>query len=320
MKTKSAITDFYYKTLYPDLKDLEDKRQQLKQKVLSIGAFIVLIASLVAFYIISHNLPIDFLIFDTFATVVVLSILYKKMTKNYAREFKELIIAPLIKEIESSFNYQPYKYISPAYFNRAKFFTSNPDRTSGNDYVTGKIDGIEVTFCDFHAEKKHKDSKGRTSWSTMFQGLFVVTEFPKKFHSSTIVLPDFAQNIFGDFIGSLLQANNFSRKQLVKMDSPEFEKNFVVYGDDQVEARYILTPAFMQRILNFKKRSQAPLYLSFRGNIMYMGISYNKDMFEPSVFRSLLEYKIAMEYVDTLHLVMGLVDDLKLNQKLWSKL
>lgn len=47
---------------------------------------------------------------------------------------------------------------------------------------------------------------------------------------------------------------------------------------------------------------------------------FNKDRFEPSVFHSLLKYKIAMEYVQTLHLAIGIVEELKLNQKLWSKL
>jgi hypothetical protein len=50
-----------------------------------------------------------------------------------------------------------------------------------------------------------------------------------------------------------------------------------------------------------------------------MAVYYNKDFFEPSVFRSLLKYKIAMEYVKTLHLAISIVDELKLNQKLWSK-
>jgi len=49
-----------------------------------------------------------------------------------------------------------------------------------------------------------------------------------------------------------------------------------------------------------------------------MAIEYNKDLFEPSIFRSLLEYKIAMEYVKTLHLAIGIIEELKLNQKLWS--
>ncbi|MDD2358230.1 MAG: DUF3137 domain-containing protein [Thiovulaceae bacterium] len=73
------------------------------------------------------------------------------------------------------------------------------------------------------------------------EGLFIVTSFNKHFSNSTIILPDNAQSLFGSFIDSCLQSNNFSRSQPVKMDNPEFEKEFVVYGTDQIEARYPFT-------------------------------------------------------------------------------
>ena len=39
------------------------------------------------------------------------------------------------------------------------------------------------------------------------------------------------------------------RQKLIKMDNPEFEKEFVVYSDNPIKARYILTHSLMQRIL-----------------------------------------------------------------------
>ena len=104
------------------------------------------------------------------------------------------------------------------------------------------------------------------------------------------------------------------------MDDPEFEKEFVVYGSDQIEARYILTHSMMKRILDLKKRTGRPVYISFVNGQMNLAIEYDKDLFEPSVFRSLLEYKVAMEYVKTLQLTIAIIEELKLNQRLWSKL
>jgi len=43
------------------------------------------------------------------------------------------------------------------------------------------------------------------------------------------------------------------------------------------------------------------------------------DLFEPKVFSSLLEYKSAMAYIQTLHLATGVIKELKLNERLWSK-
>ena len=103
------------------------------------------------------------------------------------------------------------------------------------------------------------------------------------------------------------------------MDSVEFEKEFVVYSTDQIEARYILSHSLMEKLLNFQKRSKYPVCISFTGGSIYIAINSNDDQFEPSIFHSLLKYKIAMEYVGTLHLAVGIIQELKLNQKLWGK-
>ncbi len=319
MKTISELTDFYYKTLYPVLQELEEDRKAVKKRVINISiVFSIVVFTILAFLAKNSN-DLDFLVFIGILYIAGLGWIYRYLITDYRSDFKQKVIAPLIEEIDKNLNYLPEMHIPLANFNRSKLFTTRPDRVSGNDYVRGKIDNIDIAFSDFHAEKRHKDSKGRTSWETIFQGLFIVSDFHKKFHGETIILPDTAQSLFGDLIGSWLQANNFSRNQLIKMDSPAFEKEFVVYGTDQVEARYILTPTLMQKLLNYKKRSKHPLYVSFIGGKIYMAIEYNDDMFEPSVFRSLLNYKIAMEYVATLHLAIGIVEELKLNQKLWSK-
>jgi hypothetical protein len=75
----------------------------------------------------------------------------------------------------------------------------------------------------------------------------------------------------------------------------------------------------MKKLLAFKHKSKHPVYISFIGTHIYMAVSYDKDLFEPSIFHSLLDYKVAMEYIKTLHLAIGVVEELKLNQKLWSK-
>lgn len=318
MKSISELTDFYYKTLYPVLQTLEEEREKLKSKIVNIAIGYTAIVAVLTFAFF-RNMPLDFYIFVAIAYIAIGGGIYKFLIKDYTFQFKNAIIEPLIQEIDKKLSYMPNAHVAQENFTRARMFTTKPDRFRGNDYIRGKIDGISIELSDLHAEKKHKDSKGRTSWSTIFQGLFIVCEFNKHFKSQTVVLPDSAQNAFGSFIGNWLQANNISRNELVKMDNPEFEKEFVVYSNDQIEARYILTHTLMDKLLHFRKKSQHPLYISFIGGKIYMAIEYNKDLFEPSVFHSLLKYKIAMEYIQTLHLALGIVQELQLNQKLWSK-
>ena len=320
MKSVSELTDFYYKVLFPTLKKLEEDRKHIRYRIILVGSiytFIVAMILLSLKNILFENL--NFLAFIGIAYIGVGAFIYKFLTKDYTAEFKDKVIEPLILEIDRNLNYASALHVSQHLFQESQLFTSKPDRMSGNDFVNGEIDKVKIQFSDIHAEKRHKDSKGRESWSTIFKGLFIVSEFNKHFHGKTIVLPDSAQRSFGNLIGGWLQSNNVNRDELVKMDDVEFEKEFVVYSTDQIEARYILSHSLMKRLLTFKKRSKHPVYISFIGESIHMAIEYNKDLFEPSVFHSLLDYKIAMEYVQTLHLAISIIDELKLNEKLWSK-
>ncbi len=320
MKSASELSDFYYKKLFPSLEILEKDRRQLKHRIINIGIIYTVVFIMIGLTLFSATGDANIIIFGIFLYFVGGGAIYKYLIKDYTKEFKNKIIAPLISAFDENLDYFPDAHVNEQYFTRSKIFTSKPDRVKGNDFVKGTVNGIKIQFSDFHAQKKHKDNKGNTSWSTIFQGLFIVSEFNKNFKGDTIVLPDTAQSTFGNLVGNFLQSYNMNRKELVKMDDTAFEKEFVVYSSDQIEARYILSPLLMSKLLSFKNESKHPLSVSFRGGNIFLAIAYNKDLFEPSIFHSLLKYKIAMEYVQTLHLAIGIVEELKLNQKLWSKL
>ncbi len=320
MKTVSELTDIYYKHLYPSLQELEDERKKIKNKLIGIGFFYTLLIGIITLFLLSYDASTEALFGVVFIYIAGMGFLYRWLIKDYTNDFKFKIIAPLIKAIDKNLTYSPSLHLPSHYFVQSKLFTSEPDRITGNDYVQGTIDNVAIKFSDLQVETKHENSKGNEEYTTIFMGLFIVSEFNKNFHGRTVILPDTAQKTFGDYLGHLLQQNNFQRADLVKMDNPAFEKEFVVYGTDQIEARYILTPAFMEKLLILKKRSKHPVSVSFVNKNIHIAIEYNKDLFEPSVFHSLLKYKIAMEYIQTLHLAVGIIEELKLNKKLWSKL
>ncbi|MBS4068235.1 MAG: DUF3137 domain-containing protein [Sulfurimonas sp.] len=312
MKSVSFLTDFYYNDLYPTLQKLEKKRRDIKHRIIFSA-----IASTAVFTALAYTLQ-SYYEFIIFIYIALMALLYKFMIKDYTHEFKMSVIKPLIHAIDKTMLYSSQTHVSDYFFEHSKLF-EEADKLSGNDYVKGQIDGINIQFSDIHAQNKNQDSKGKESWDTIFQGLFIVADFNKHFYGETVVLPDSAQNSFGNVIGYWLQSKNAARGELVKMDNPEFEKEFVVYSSDQIEARYILSHSMMEKLLSFKNKSAHPIYVSFTGTHIYIAINYGKDLFEPSVFHSLLDYKVAMEYVKTLHLAIGIVEELKLNQKLWSK-
>ncbi|MDD2266407.1 DUF3137 domain-containing protein [Sulfuricurvum sp.] len=320
MKSISELTDFYYKELYPYLEELEKTRIHILSQLKWYGGIGTVFFLIVALWMgknfgLFHPLMIAVAV----GFVLIALITYRTMTQGYAKDFKNHIITPLIGAIDSHLSYNPDFIVSQYLFERSNLFQHSIDRYTGNDYVKGSIDGVPIEFSDIHAEYQTRDSKGRTQWHTLFRGLFLVAEFNKNFKSKTVILPDLAEKTFGNLIGGWLQSINISRGKVIQLDDPIFEKKFVVYGDDPIEARYILSHSMMMRIVEFQKKISYPLFISFVQNHIHIAIGTGKNLFEPTVFKSLLDYKQAMEYLHTLRNTIGIVEELKLNEKLWSK-
>jgi hypothetical protein len=204
----------------------------------------------------------------------------------------------------------------------SQIFLTHPDRYKCEDYVSGKIGETFIEFSEVHSEYKTEttDSKGNhhTQWHTIFMGLFFIADFNKNFSGTTVVLPDLAEKTFG-FLGKIFQSWNLTRKgQLIKLEDPEFEKLFVVYGDNQITARYILTPGLMQRLVEFRNRLKNTVYLSFKDSKVYLSISINRNLFEPRIFKSNEDFTLIKDYFDNLHLAGRIIEELNLNTRIWK--
>jgi hypothetical protein len=93
----------------------------------------------------------------------------------------------------------------------------------------------------------------------------------------------------------------------------------VVYGTDQIESRYILSTSLMRRILEYKRKTGKALHLSFANSNIYVAITTGRDMFEPRLFRSLVGAETLREYLDDLQMILGIVEDMNLNTRIWTK-
>jgi len=52
---------------------------------------------------------------------------------------------------------------------------------------------------------------------------------------------------------------------------------------------------------------------------VYVAITTGKDMFEPRIFRSLLDFGMCQEYFSDLQMILDIVEDLNLNTRIWTK-
>lgn len=315
MKTLQELREFYDKNLLPDLQHLETIRLGNLRKM-AIWIFPLMIGSILLAILFKDagDAP-GFIVFLAF---VVSGIISAYITRGYVSHFKEKIIEKIVHFIDPSLSYQPTSYIDSVKYKESKLFLRHYDVYKGDDRVSGKIGATTVDFSELHTQYITKDSKGRTSYHTIFKGLFFIGDFNKNFKGRTFVLPDTAESLFGG-VAKLFQSWAAARPELVKLEDPEFEKLFVVYADDQIEARYILSPSLMKRIVDFKKKSKNNIRLSFLNSNVYVAILYYKNLFEPRIFQTLLDFKPIQEYFEDLQLATGIVEDLSLNLRIWTK-
>jgi hypothetical protein len=107
-----------------------------------------------------------------------------------------------------------------------------------------------------------------------YRGMFCWLTFKKKLKGHTVVLPK-SQGAKLDRLISF----KFKEEQKIKLEDPRFTEQFSVYSTDQVEARYVLSPVLMERIVALKEKFNQPILLSFHDRQMFMAVKNENGMF-----------------------------------------
>lgn len=316
----ASLLDYYYESMYPTLQALEEKRLAILSSLKKAALMLVFLGTVLFFVLSRTNVftPLHAFLLSAMSGFLIFMFIYRHERAGYDALFKDLVIEKMIHFLDPSLIYTKMDSIDAHEYERSELFMEAYDRFSGKDLVRGEIEGVKVRFCDLHVEKKVRTKNGKEEWNDIFSGLFFVADFNKTFHTKVVVLPDVAERSLG-ILGTWLQGVNPSRGELIKLDHVAFEKLFVVYGDDQIESRYILSHALMERIVAFHQKIDKPLYLSFVDSKLFLALHYTKPLFEPILTRSLLEFKSIKDYFELLMMITNIVTEFKLNEKLWSK-
>jgi hypothetical protein len=241
-------------------------------------------------------------------------------TAQYKSRFKQEVIATALSALDQNLKLDPYNGISENEFISSQLFTTQPDRYNTEDLITGKVDKTIFYFAEVHAEYKtttQTKNGTQTHWHDILKGIIFTADFNKNFNGVTVVRP----KDFGSTLGAWFSKNIISvgDKDVVELENDGFNKNFVTYSTDQVEARYILTPAMMERINELNERSVHAVSLSFINSSMYIAFPLNKNYFEAPIYKTLLQPNLLEEDISILSFMYGIVHELDLNTRIWTK-
>ena len=181
---------------------------------------------------------------------------------------------------------------------------------SNEDLIVGTYKGLQITLFESELEKDSGHGRNRTV-KTVFKGIMIEISMNKNFEGKTIVKTD------SGAIGNWLKSKT-STLQTVRLEDPEFEDQFEVYSNNQVEARYLLTPSFMQRLLDLKTTfGGKKIECSFCNESLLMLISIKRNMFEPGSIHEREDFiDDAKSLLSEMQSIFQIIDTLKLDQNI----
>lgn len=307
--------------IQPVLAELEALRKKIVSKQTQ-GWVAIAIGVILVFISIAYGAIIIGVILGAAAIIPGAVILYQISDETflYKRRFKHEIIGAALSSIDQNLTIAPNNGIKESEFIFSQLFTQEPDRYHTEDLITGKIDKTSFYFAEVHAEYKtetHTKNGKQTHWHDILKGIVFTADFNKHFNGITVIRP----KDFGASLGAWFAKNvySFGNKNVVELENEGFSKNFVVYSTDQIEARYILTPALMERINDLNSRSAYTISLSFIDSSTYIAFPLDHNYFEAPFFKSLLKPDLLANDMAILGFMYDIVSELDLNTRIWTK-
>lgn len=319
---KTPFLPHYNQFILPHLAEYENKRinalkSYRKRIPLGVLAFIaVTIASVLLIkYLKDHHIqqPKDFNGWIIGGAAMLCAGIYYTVTapiKGYLADIKREIFPHIFSYFGEEYSYDPAGRNIFSGFWKKSDIVPDYDKVVTEDYVSGKHSDVAIELSEVNIQKKVKTKNGYR-YQTMFKGLAVLLSMNKNFSGKTVVKKD--AGIIGNWV-----RDKFNDTERVKLEDPIFEKKFEVFSSDQIEARYILTTSFMERLLKLSDIfGDGKIQCSFFDEKLFIMINSKKDRFESgSVFVPVTFQEAINNILGGMNEIFSIIETLKLNQRI----
>jgi len=239
------------------------------------------------------------------------------------RDFKEQVIARIIEDIAPTLHYDSSGTAAIGDFTLPSLYEPN-ERIECSDMISGMVDDVAVRIADvrcFCDNGKDEIAETVRSFgfaasiagyilgqnSASFRGIFVRAEFNRKINGICYVI---------DRDASGVQERRFGESAV--MDNAAFEQTFATYTSDQIQARYLLTPRFMEDFLRLRTKLQSPVSAAFLGKWIFVYVQRGRASFEIDLSRPLIgKGGVLGEIEETVRAIIGITSTLRLNDRLF---
>lgn len=317
MKTKEEIKIFFDNELLAELQEFDNKRiyinkNTLIRKILYLSGFVFVV--FLTFSGFSELITSLCIILGFPASVYYLLTVNQKKNEVFSKicsEYKWKLVPQILEKIFDNVRYIPNQFISLNALRESEIFGEFFNLGKGEDYFKCEIKDVIFQFSEISVTNSPVLRKPK-----LITGIFCVSDFNKNFTTRTLILPaslfSFKKNTNHSF-------SNLVGFEKVHLEDPLFNKEFVVYAEDQVESRYIITPSLMTKMLNLKDVFNSDIVFSFSHQRLNVFIETSEDLFEPPKKKLYADFEHFYKNINYFILFASIVEELNLNVKIWGR-
>jgi len=311
--------------IQPTLQALEEQRLAniQQQRRIALVAFPILTLLLLLVLLLRDTTYVTWIIGAlggcAIAALIWYSITVTPRQQAYTRTYKSRVTQAILQQIDPNLHFSMEQGISQKSFTYSELY-KRPDRYKTEDMISGTMGVTQVRFAEVNAQERQEstDSDGRrkVSYRTFFNGILFQADFNKAFSGRTFVMPDRAERSFGN-IGRTFQKLGGQRgTRLALLDNPEFEQRFAVYTTDDIECRYLLSPALMERLLTL---DLGDIRIAFKDSLLWITIPRRTKHLEPSLRTPATSLPQITQFASSIVGILSIIETLDLNTRIWSK-
>ena len=320
---KKPFKAHYRKYILPhvevfELKRIETLRNLRKRSITAIPfQIITIITTFAAIYYLPKGDATQVSLVIGFMGLAGLGYWSHKPVRKYAANVKAEVFPEIFRFFGENYLYSESSPLKMELLEVSGIIPSY-DSSHLEDYVKGDYKDITLELTEARLRETRGSGKNRRT-VTVFNGIFVLLDMNKNFSGKTIVKKDIGK--LGNWFSRTFSKKLFSKAinlENVKLEDPVFEKKFEVYSSDQVEARYLLTTSFMERLLELSSlfSKQGVIQCSFYLNKLLLMIPSDKNRFEVgSVFQPATFVDDVNHILKEMAIIFEIIDILKLEQK-----
>ncbi len=284
----------------PRLRAMEEKRKRAVQYLIAGFVVGVLLAMAAMVFVVQFG-PGELAIFAAFFVFILSAGAGSIPYATLSQEVKAALLTPAVEAAGLTYTAKDFPLGRVDTLQGLRLLPGD-DRRGGEDRLEGEYRGMRFTLFEAKLEQERK-SKNSTSWVTVFRGMIGVVDYPSSALGLTVLARD--GGMFDGFGG----AKGLERAGLA---DPKFEKAFTAWTNDQVEARYLLSPTVMEALLaletGFKGRNirgafpPGEMLFAFQCGNWFEAGSLFKPLDDPSRATRLLgELAAVFQLLDTLY-------------------